>query len=537
MLFAAAVSPSQHYKFRIYLSDKGNIEYSPDNPTEYLSKKSVERKMVQNVLIDETDFPISADYFTLIEKAGGRVVSFSKWLKTVVVQVGDTMTIDQIASLSFVDSVKYVWRGGSNSNRHIPRPRLMQADSSTTETSGSIYGYTESQFRVHNGDKMHDAGFRGRGIEIGVIDAGFTNVDVIPAFGSTELLGYGNFVPEGDIFASSEHGTKVLSVMAANLPGQMMGSAPDAAYLLLRSEDVASEYPVEEDYWVRAVEYADSVGVDIINTSLGYSHFDDKLLNYSHDDLTGTVSIMSQAADMAYDKGLLNVVSVGNEGNKIWQKSTPPGDAKNVLAVGAVAIDSVIAPFSSYGLMADGRIKPDFVSVGKNSVTIGHDGTIGKTDGTSFSSPFLAGLIASLWSVNPKLHRSELIDIIKRSSDRYASPDSLYGYGIPDFQKALNEMLQMIEPNDSPAIDSIMTIQPAEEAIWRVELINPLCKPEECCLTLLDQSGGLISKYHFESSKILYVGIRKEEVMADSFIYFVLNSSFGQHTYKVKLLQ
>jgi subtilisin family serine protease len=220
----------------------------------------------------------------------------------------------------------------------------------------------------------------------------------------------------------------------------MVGSAPEASYYLLRSEDSKSEFPVEEDYWVRAIEYADSIGLDIINTSLGYSHFDDKALSYTHNDLNGEVSIMSRAADLAFEKGMIVIVSAGNEGEDEWQKSTPPADAKNVIAVGAVSTDSVIAPFSSHGFMADGRIKPDLVSVGRRTITIGEDGTIGRTNGTSLSSPFLAGLITSLWSVNPELHRSKLLDIIIKSADRYENPDTVYGYGIPDFQKALREV-------------------------------------------------------------------------------------------------
>jgi subtilisin family serine protease len=247
---------------------------------------------------------------------------------------------------------------------------------------------------VHNADNLHSAGYRGKGIEIGVIDAGFTNFDVIPEFETVDLLGYSNFVPEGDMFATSDHGTKVLSAMAVNQPGLMMGSAPEASYWLLRSEDVTSEFPVEEDYWIRAIEFADSIGLDIINTSLGYYEFDDLILNYTHDDLTGEVSLMSRAADLAYEKGMIIVVSAGNEGNKPWQKSTPPGDAKNVIAVGAIGTDSIIAPFSSYGELADGRIKPDLVSIGRGTITINQFGEVVRTNGTSLSSPFLAGLIA-----------------------------------------------------------------------------------------------------------------------------------------------
>ncbi len=433
-----------HYKFRVYLTDKGDAGYSTDNPSQFLTEKAIERKRVQKVDIDESDFPISNDYFALVEMAGGKVVSHSKWFNTLVVEVADSLKIEEIKSLSFVDSVKYVWKGTNNGYRKALRPRL-ERSKPETEPADTIYGYTYSQFTLHNADKMFNAGFRGNGIQIGVIDAGYTNFDVIPEFESVKLLGYSNFVPEGDMFASSDHGTKVLSTMAVYQPGVMIGSAPEASYWLLRSEDVASEFPVEEDYWIRAVEFADSLGLDLINTSLGYNEFDDIILNYTHDDLTGEVSLMSRAADMAYDKGMIIVVSAGNEGNKPWQKSTPPGDAKNVIAVGAVGTDSIIAPFSSYGEMADGRIKPDLVSVGRGTITISHFGVIGKTNGTSLSSPFLAGLIASLWSVNPQLHRSELIDIILRSSDRNQSPDPVYGQGITDFSKAMYEVLKTLE--------------------------------------------------------------------------------------------
>ena len=433
-----------HYRFRVILTDKVDAVYTTDNPSQFLTEKAIERKRVQKVEIDETDFPISDDYITLVEMAGGKVVSHSKWFNTLVVEVSDSLKIENIRSLSIVDSVKYVWKGTNNVYRKSLRPRLSR-NLPQAESIDTVYGYTYSQFMVHNADNLHSAGYRGKGIEIGVIDAGFTNFDVIPEFETVDLLGYSNFVPEGDMFATSDHGTKVLSAMAVNQPGLMMGSAPEASYWLLRSEDVTSEFPVEEDYWIRAIEFADSIGLDIINTSLGYYEFDDLILNYTHDDLTGEVSLMSRAADLAYEKGMIIVVSAGNEGNKPWQKSTPPGDAKNVIAVGAIGTDSIIAPFSSYGELADGRIKPDLVSKGGGTITINQFGEVVRTNGTSLSSPFLAGLIASLWSINPQLHRTELIDIILRSSDRYMSPDPVYGQGITDFSKAMNEVLKTIK--------------------------------------------------------------------------------------------
>src|SRR5699024_5908236 len=225
--------------------------------------------------------------------------------------------------------------------------------------------------------------------DIAVIDAGFTNVDVIPWFTHSFINGYKNFVPDGTIFSSIDHGTKVLSTMALNFPHKFIGSAPQASYLLLRSEDEHSEFPVEEDYWVAAIEYADSLGVRLVNTSLGYNHFDDSTLNYTYKELTGNKSFISRGANTAFDKGMLIVGSAGNEGNKEWGKVTMPGDSKKMLTIGAVALDSTVATFSSHGPTLDGRIKPDLVSIGTMTATVGQYGLIEYTNGTSFSSPFL----------------------------------------------------------------------------------------------------------------------------------------------------
>ncbi|MGI6573543.1 MAG: S8 family serine peptidase [Fermentimonas sp.] len=342
---------SLRYKFRVYLSDKGKTSYSLDDPSRFLSRQAIERRERQGVAVDELDLPISRDYIALVELAGGKVVASSKWLSTIVVEMRDSLDIVQIEALPFVDSVKYVWRGIDNPYRGGSRPRLAEPEpfqlvaslpvvlstASSLQTALSIvtpslavspgetfsYGATEDQFKLHNAGAMGDAGYYGKGITVGVIDAGFTNFDVIPWFDTMDLRGFKDFVPGGEIFSASDHGTKVLSTMAINRPGKMMGSAPDATYWLFRSEDVSSEFPVEEDYWVQAIEYADSVGVDLVNTSLGYNHFNDSSLNYTHRDLTGRISVMSRAADLAFQKGMIVVVSAGNEGNKAWGKSTP----------------------------------------------------------------------------------------------------------------------------------------------------------------------------------------------------------------------
>ncbi|MDO5523482.1 MAG: hypothetical protein Q4G48_05490, partial [Bacteroidia bacterium] len=254
LLFSVSLSAQnaqQQYKFRVYLKDKGNTEFSVSEPEKFLTKQAIERKKTQQAAIDETDFPISPDYFAQIAQAGGRPVTHSKWFSTITVQVKDSAGIDEILQLPFVESARYVWRGIERPHRNPVRPRLGLPDCLEDTGLENYFGLTQEQFSIHNANSMALSGFTGKGITVAVIDAGFTNVDVIPQFGNANIAGFKSFVPEGEIFASSDHGTKVFSTMAVNLPNVMMGSAPAAMYHLLRSEDVLSEFPVEEDYWVR----------------------------------------------------------------------------------------------------------------------------------------------------------------------------------------------------------------------------------------------------------------------------------------------
>lgn len=534
LLLLASISLSaqtvqQHYAFRVYLKDKGNTEFSVSDPGKFLSQQAIERKKTQQANIDESDFPISPDYFVQMKSAGGDVIAHSKWLKTITVQLKDSAQINNIRQLSFVDSAKYVWKGIRHPNPTSARPRLV-----TTNYDGAVFGFTQKQFALHNAEQMARAGFCGKGKRVAVIDAGFTNFDVIPLFNGILLGGFKDFVPSGDIFSSSDHGTRVLSAMAVNQPGVMTGSAPEAAYWLLRSEDASSEFPVEEDYWVRAVEYADSIGIDLINTSLGYSTFDDKLLNYSHNDLDGKTVFMTRAANLAVEKGILMVASAGNEGNKAWGKTTPPSDAAVVLTVGAVDTDSVIAPFSSRGTIADGRLKPDVVSVGKGTVTVGYRGLVDFANGTSFSSPFLAGLVASLWSANPDLHHAEVTEIVKKSSDRYNRPDSVYGMGIPDFGKALKTVLQTLDVNKTSVAEKYFSLVRTAKDTYVTTLTEPDFSFDAYQINLLDESGNLISEHGFESGS-LQISIPPQTRKTNQFVHFVFKSPYTQKTVRFKL--
>ena len=427
----AQFTPEDTLKYRISLKDKAATDYSLQKPEMYLSKKSIEWRKRQGLEIDSTDLPVCKKYVDAIRKKGVHVLVTGKWDNFVTVSCNDSMLIAEIAGLPFVRSTERVWRGVAK--RASERDSLINKPLRTD----SLYGPAITQIKMSHADRLHEAGFKGQGMTIAVIDAGFHNVDKIEAMKNINILGTRDFVnPEADIYAESSHGMSVLSCMAMNQPNVMIGTAPEASYWLLRSEDEYSENLVEQDYWAAAIEFADSVGVDLVNTSLGYYSFDDPTKNYRYRDLNGHYALMSREAAKAADKGIVVVCSAGNSGSGSWKKITPPGDAENVITVGAVNKYGVLAPFSSVGNTADGRVKPDVVAVGLGSDVMGTDGNLRHANGTSFSSPIMCGMVACLWQACPELTAKEIIELVRRSGDRAVFPDNIYGYGIPDLWKA-----------------------------------------------------------------------------------------------------
>ena len=427
----AQFTPGDTLKYRISLKDKAATDYSLQKPEMYLSKKSIERRKRQGLEIDSTDLPVCKKYVDAIRKKGVHVLVTGKWDNFVTVSCNDSMLIAEIAGLPFVRSTERVWRGVAK--RASERDSLINKPLRTD----SLYGPAITQIKMSHADRLHEAGFKGQGMTIAVIDAGFHNVDKIEAMKNINILGTRDFVnPEADIYAESSHGMSVLSCMAMNQPNVMIGTAPEASYWLLRSEDEYSENLVEQDYWAAAIEFADSVGVYLVNTSLGYYSFDDPAKNYRYRDLNGHYALMSREAAKAADKGIVVVCSAGNSGSGSWKKITPPGDAENVITVGAVNKYGVLAPFSSVGNTADGRVKPDVVAVGLGSDVMGTDGNLRHANGTSFSSPIMCGMVACLWQACPELTAKEIIELVRRSGDRAVFPDNIYGYGIPDLWKA-----------------------------------------------------------------------------------------------------
>ena len=422
-------------KYRISFTDKKGTPYSINKPEDFLSAKSIERRNKQGVKITETDLPVSLNYINEVKKHGINIILTGKWDNFVTISTNDLNKIDQITKLPFVKQVELVWKASeSDLNPKTPERNTIL---NQMEKKDNYYGVGEDQIKISNGDKLHEAGFKGQGMTIAVIDAGYHNMDLITGMKNINVLGTKDFVnPNSDIYAENSHGMSVLSCIAMNQPYYMVGTAPEASFWLLRSEDESSEHLVEQDYWAAAVEFADSVGVDIVSTSLGYNSFDDASKNYEYRNLDGKYSLMSRQASLMASKGLLLVCSAGNSGSGPWKKITVPGDATDIITVGAIGVNGVLANFSSIGNTADNRVKPDVVAVGFRSSVMGTDGNLTKANGTSFSGPTITGLMAILWQSLPNLTVYELIDLVHKSSDRSEYPDNIYGYGVPDVWKA-----------------------------------------------------------------------------------------------------
>jgi len=427
-----------NYKFRLSLKDKGKTSYSIHKPEEFLSPKAIERRQKQKIAIDSTDLPISDGYVKAVEGVGGVVVAKSKWLNTITVHCADSAMVDEYRKLPFVSDALFVWKGRPAVDKEKPDSIVKYPNKETIEF-GNYYGRGEKNIKMNNGQFLHDAGYKGKGIDIAVIDAGFNHLPEIELLDNLDIKGSKGFIYQYENLYedANQHGLNVLSCMAGNKPMQFVGTAPEASFWLFGTEDSRSEFPVEEDYWATAIEYADSVGVDVVNTSLGYNNFDKPAVSYTHSDIDGRTAYITRAANRAAGKGLLLVISAGNSGDSEWEKITPPSDAVNVLTLGAVKADSIVAPFSSRGMTADLRVKPDVVALGMFATLVDDKGRTSRKAGTSFSSPIMCGMVACLWQAFPALSNKEIIDVVRRSSDRYETYDEYYGYGLPDMRKAM----------------------------------------------------------------------------------------------------
>lgn len=421
------------YQYRLYVRDKAHSPYSLNHPEKFLSQKSINRRVKQNLVIDSTDIPVSPYYINKVRQLNLKIMGTSRWHNTIWVESKTDDVAEKTKGLDFITKVLRLYES-PDSIEETKRDTVAKSMSPDSLAKG-VYGNGYKQISLLNGIKLHQAGFRGLGLTIAILDAGFHNADKIPAFKNIRIIKTADFAPHRvkDIFSQHYHGTMVLSTMAMNRPDTMIGTAPAADYVLVRTEDIPTETRAEEDSWTMGAEFADSIGVDLINSSLGYYHWDGDSIGPELRDLDGKTSFVSQTASMLADKGIVLCNSAGNEGIGPWHKISVPADADNILTVGAIDNDSTIALFSSLGPTQDGRIKPDVCAPGSPSYVVNGRGELGQNYGTSFASPILCGMVACLWQANPNLTAKQIIDLVRNKGNRSKYPDTVYGYGIPNF--------------------------------------------------------------------------------------------------------
>lgn len=456
---AYAQQPAKLCKWWVEFKDKSNSPYSIHEPEAFLSARSIERRERNGCPVREEDLPVNPQYLTALRQKGFVLHGTSRWMNAAAI-IADTATALKVMELPFVKQLTYLGRDIRIKNPPNRREKKRSVYPINTEPQARFgqQGYAAVNEGPLQTPFLHEIGARGAGIWVAVMDGGFINVDTMPFFDSIAVQGRlwpGPDFVEHDraVYESAQHGTAVLSVMAANMPGYFVGAAPEATYFLLKTEDTGGEFPVEEVNWIFGAEWADSIGVDIINASLGYTTFTDTLLNHRFSELDGRTAIGSRGATIAAQKGMIICNSAGNSGDEKWHYLGVPADAPGVIAVGA--FDSQTgkhAPFSSYGPTADGRIKPDLSAPGQNVITAGNVGDeLTISAGTSIASPILVGSIAALWSDFPQFTAATITDAVFRSADQYEQPDVAQGYGIPDFSRAWMD-LQAVETSANNGI-------------------------------------------------------------------------------------
>jgi hypothetical protein len=502
--YFSSIAQLSNFRYFIRFTDKNNSPYSIGNPSAYLSARAIQRRTNQNITIDNLDLPVNPQYIDSLIAHGATTFNKSKWFNGVTVSVPDSATLNAVLSLPFVQNVSHVWKKGNGSGKNkfeeiTPIQQSSLRQSLPVITQSYNYGLSYNQIHIMNGEYLHNLGFRGEGMIITLLDGGFYHADQLPVFDSlnadNRILGTWDFVAdEASVYEDDGHGEAVLSCIASNMPDSLIGTAPEASFYLLRSEDVPRENIIEEYNWASAAEYADSVGTDVISSSLGYTTFDNFIFqgdtvpsesNHTYSDMNGNTCPSSIAADIAVSRGILVLTSAGNSGNDPWHYISAPSDGDSVLSIAAVGPDGFHADFSSYGPSSDGNVKPNLAAQGAYTVVQGTDGLISIYGfGTSFACPVLAGSATCLWQAHPTASAMEIHDAIQQSANYALAPNDSLGYGIPDFALA-HSILSGIDENASSSEALVVYPNPVNENV--IFLLN-------------DKRKGLISAALFDVS-------------------------------------
>lgn len=493
LIESSAISRAQD-SYWVFFSDKGhNIEERLRNKQVCLSPQALDRRSNQGVSIDVSDLPVYEPYIEQVCNQGISLQAKSRWFNGIVVE-GEKEKIEALQALHFVKSLYPMGFYTVEATSLNPKTPI---DSSVWE-----YGAAQEQVYMLGLEKLHELGFTGKGVRIAIFDGGFKDANTLKAFSHSwkdkKVLATYDFVRDRtDIFdptVTSMHGTHVWSTIAAFLPSYMIGAAVDAEFILGITEVPSKEVRAEEYHWIEAMEWADSIGVDIIHSSLSYSLFDTEEDSYEFKDMDGNSTFVTRAADRAASKGIIVTTGAGNEGNDPWQRITAPCDGDSVLCIGAVNSFEQIAAFSSMGPSADGQVKPDVVAMGQETAIASRGNVIRLGSGTSYSSPIVAGLAACLRQGNPKKHAMDIIQAIQMSGDRYHKPDSLYGYGVPNALRAdsllrikdepgkisiVDDSTQVVAAYDSDTTSSAITLTDSPQSIFRIIAKNLSVKTVE----------------------------------------------------------
>jgi len=512
-------------KYWIQFTDKNNSPYTINAPEQFLSSKAIARRAKSLIPISEQDLPVNQAYIDQIAVFPSvQFLNPSKWFNAITISCFDTNDLNQIIQLPFVQQIEIVQKLQLSNTKNPIENTFEIEPKNNIEISNNDhfpYGYSYNQNHLHQIEYLHELGFNGEGLTIAVIDAGFETVPEMACFKhlfqENRILSTKDFVDhDGDVYWDHFHGAAVLSTIAGKIDGEYYGTATKANFHLLRSEDADKENIIEEDNWVTAAEYADSAGVDIINSSLGYTQFDDSLQNHTYAQMDGNTTRIAKAADIAASKGILVVASAGNSGANDWKYISTPADADSILTVGAVDSLGNYAFFSSVGPASDGDVKPNVASVGYQTyLYIPYNEKVVRANGTSFSSPMMAGMSACLWQAFPNLNNMEIIDLIQKSAHQYNAPDSLLGYGIPNFRKAYTDIQGNQEqtlnfeiityypnPMDENGLKVLLNSNVSQEI--QIEISNPLGQSIYSGKMQIEKGQNLISIGKFFTANGIY---------------------------------
>jgi len=526
-LFISVIIVSSHAQLTRYLvkfKNKTGTPYSFSNPLAYLSQRAIDRRTRYGIAIDSSDLPVTPSYITQIKNVSNvTLLNVSKWANAVTIQTSDANAITTINSFSFVQgSIGIAARVINTSSNKFKTEEITALSTARTEqTLADYYNYGTNSFNeihLHNGEFLHNIGLRGQGMQIAMLDNGFTNYNS-PSFDvfdsaniNNQVLGTWDFVAnEQNVADDGNHGMSCFSTIVANIPGQFIGMAPKANFWLYQTEQNGSEFPIEEFNWACGAERADSSGTDIISSSLGYGYgFGGGIPNYPRSFFDGNTTISAMAADLAAKKGILVFIAAGNEGNGTWHFILTPADADSVITVGAVDTTGVVGDFSSYGPSADGQIKPDVASVGVNAMIESAAGTIAFGKGTSFACPKMAGIGTCLWQGFPEFNNMKIVKAIQKAGSIAATPDDRIGYGIPNMKTAFANLLVDFATSSATINTCTVTLNWTSKDIAAMKYEIERKAPGETNYTkvgnLNPQAGNILANHNYQFSNTL-VGV------------------------------